>query len=120
MVNSCVNPDCGTELKTLNAGHLYAVERRSANTEFFWLCPACATGFILCLDLTGSPVVRPRSDGELQRPPHPDSRLLLISDLAEYTSSHQASRRRELASSGGSVYINLHHDPMQHELLLNL
>ena len=120
MVNSCVNPDCGNELKTLNAGHFYAVERRSANTELFWLCPTCVTGFIFCLDLKNSPVVRPRSDRELRRPPHPDSRLLLVSDLGEYTSSYQVTRRHELASSGGSGYINFHHDPMQHELLLNL
>lgn len=120
MANSCVNSDCGSELKALNAGHLYAVEGRSANTEFFWLCSTCTTAFILCLDLRGSPVVRPRSEGELRRPPHPESRLLLVSDLEEHTSLYRASSRRELTSSGGSVYIDLHHNPMQRELSLNL
>jgi hypothetical protein len=117
MVNSCVNPDCGNELKTLNAGHFYAVERRSANTEFFWLCPTCVAEFTLCLDVKGSLVVRPRSGTEFRQSPHPDSRLLLLSDVGGYTLSYQSIRRRELASSGGSVYINRHPDPLQRELL---
>lgn len=65
MIHSCVNPDCHTELKALNTGRLYAVERRSGNTEFFWLYAICAAGFILCLDLIGSPV-RPRTTGKVR------------------------------------------------------
>jgi len=41
MVSCCVNPACRTEFRSLNTGVLYAVERRSVDTEFFWLCSAC-------------------------------------------------------------------------------
>ena len=54
MVNDCVNPACGTELNVFNTGELYALERRSADTEFFWLCPACVPVVTLGLDATGS------------------------------------------------------------------
>ena len=50
MINCCVNPDCSTEFKVFNAGNLYALETRSANTEFFWLCPACEPMVDLCLN----------------------------------------------------------------------
>lgn len=41
MVSCCVNPACRTEFRSLNTGVLYAAERGSADTEFFWLCSAC-------------------------------------------------------------------------------
>lgn len=41
MASRCVNPACRTEFKFSNTGDLYALERRSADTGFFWLCFAC-------------------------------------------------------------------------------
>jgi hypothetical protein len=37
MIERCVNPTCRTEFNLLNAGDHYAYDRRSADTEFFWL-----------------------------------------------------------------------------------
>ncbi len=58
MVKQCVNSSCREEFKLLNGGDLYALERRTANTEFFWLCPACAREYELYLDPTGTVSVR--------------------------------------------------------------
>jgi hypothetical protein len=42
MVSCCVNPACRAEFRSLNTGDIYAVERRSADTEFFGSAPpAC-------------------------------------------------------------------------------
>jgi len=91
MVQHCFNPACHQEFRLLHAGDLYALERQSADTEFFWLCSDCASRFDLYLEASGVVVlgvqgsVRPprRSsvEGELHlisrcaRPaPRPDSR----------------------------------------------
>lgn len=71
MVSCCVNPACRTEFRSLNAGVLYAVERGSVDTEFFWLCSACVPRVPLCLDPTGCISVRPRCDA-VRQPPYPD------------------------------------------------
>ena len=79
MVNRCVNPACHEEFKLLNAGDLYAHERRSTGTEFFWLCATCAASFDLYLDPAGSVSVSPRSTINRAQPPHPDGYLRLVS-----------------------------------------
>jgi|ERR1700723_3013007 hypothetical protein len=94
MINRCVNPDCGIELKVFNSGNLYALERRSANTEFFWLCSACELLVALRLDLQGSVAVKPRSEKALRQPPHPDNRLRLIPRFAERRPWVDGSRAR--------------------------
>ncbi|MBB5060957.1 hypothetical protein HDF16_005693 [Granulicella aggregans] len=53
MVDVCVNPTCKTAFTTLTTGDLYALENRSANTEFFWLCSACVPSVVPFLDLHG-------------------------------------------------------------------
>ena len=78
MISCCVNPACRAEFKLLNAGDLYAHERPSDDTEFFWLCSACAPKVDLQLDPNGRVSVRPRSDINLARPPHPDGDLRLV------------------------------------------
>lgn len=85
MVNNCVNPACSTELKILNTGELYALESQSANTKFFWLCPACIPEVTLGVDPMGSLSVRKRSDSERPQPPHPDNRLRLVFPIGERT-----------------------------------
>ena len=79
MVNRCSNRDCRAEFKVLNGGDLYAYERRSADTEFFWLCSVCASGYDLYLDPKGRIEVRARNPAHQGRPPHPDGSLRLIS-----------------------------------------
>jgi hypothetical protein len=116
MVQHCLNPACRREFQLLHAGDLYALERGSADTEFFWLCSDCACRFDLTVDVSG--VVRlsehgePRltsrtaRDGELRlisrcsRPaPRPDSRP---TSEKRYSFVHGAEshfsgyRRREL------------------------
>lgn len=62
MVQHCFNPACSREFQLLHAGDLYALEWQSADTEFFWLCSDCASGFALLLDESG--VVRLSRQGE--------------------------------------------------------
>jgi hypothetical protein len=85
MIRCCINPLCRAKFRSLNTGVIYAVERRSADTEFFWLCSSCVPVVALSLDSMGSISVGPRCDaGRLQRP-HPDSRLRLLYSPAELT-----------------------------------
>jgi hypothetical protein len=81
MLKRCVNSSCCEEFKLLNGGDLYALERRSANTEFFWLCSACAREYELYLDPIGTVSVRDGSLIHRVPPPHPDANLRLISRL---------------------------------------
>jgi hypothetical protein len=93
MVSCCVNPACRTESKLLNKGYLYALERRSADTEFFWLCSACALVVEMSLDEMGGVSVRPRSGTRHPQLPHLDSRLRLVArPSVEQTPWHRASR----------------------------
>ena len=76
MVSCCVNPACRAEFKLLNTGDLYALERRSADTEFFWLCFACALVVAPGLDAMGGVSVRTRSDARHPQLPDLNSCLL--------------------------------------------
>jgi hypothetical protein len=69
MVSHCVNPACDAEFRIFHSGYLFAHERQSADTEFFWLCPQCAGSVVPCLEPDGSVSVMPRS-----RAPHPPRR----------------------------------------------
>jgi hypothetical protein len=78
MVSSCSNPACDREVQLLNMGKLYAFERRSVPTEFFWLCADCPPLVALFLDPMGCVSVRPRSDPGSPQPPHPECDLRLV------------------------------------------
>jgi len=93
MVSCCVNPACRTVFTLLNTGDLYALEMRSADTEFFWLCSACAPMVSLSLDAMGGVSVRPRSDGRRPQPPHLESCLRLVARSSmEHTPWHRSNR----------------------------
>jgi hypothetical protein len=62
MVNCCVNPACPAEHKLLRTGDVYAIETLHAGTKYVWICSTCAGDFEVCLDPTGSALVRRRSD----------------------------------------------------------
>jgi len=62
MVNNCANPVCRTAFRLLESGDLYALERQNENTEFFWLCPECASRFELHLNAWGGVVMRLRGE----------------------------------------------------------
>ena len=101
MVSYCVNPACHTEFRSLNTGALYAVERRSVSTEFFWLCSACVPVVALSLDPMGCISVRPKSDAVRSQPPHPDGYLQLVARRKLRTPWHGASLARGLTLSSG-------------------
>jgi hypothetical protein len=103
MVSCCVNPACRTEFKLLNTGYLYALEKRSADTEFFWLCSACALVVAPGLDAMGGVSVRPRSDARHPQLPRLDSRLRLIArPSVERTPSHRSIRAHGATITRGS------------------
>jgi hypothetical protein len=91
MVSFCVNPACHAEFRSLNTGALYAVERQSVNTEFFWLCSACVPVVVLSLDAMGCVSVRPKSDAVRPRPPHPDGYLRLVARRKLLTPWHSTN-----------------------------
>jgi hypothetical protein len=77
MVSCCINPSCKAEFRSHEAGDLYALEAKAADTEFFWMCEDCAPELALALGSSGGVEVRPRMAGQRQ-PPHPlrDLRLM--------------------------------------------
>lgn len=79
MVRRCINPACCAEFRSLNAGALYAVERRSADREFFWLCSNCISRVALSLDPVARVSVRPKFETVCPQPPHPGGNLRLVS-----------------------------------------
>jgi hypothetical protein len=101
MVTSCINPACRNEFRFLNTGNLYALERRSADTEFFWLCSACVPLVALSLDPIGCISVRPQSDTVRPKPPHPDGYLRLVAQPKLRTPWRSAGHDRGLTLSSG-------------------
>lgn len=95
MVSHCINPSCHTELKTLTAGSLYAFEKRSANTEFFWLCSTCVPLVDLFLDLTGTVTVGRRFISGLRMKPSADKQLRLVYSALERRPWQRAGVARE-------------------------
>jgi hypothetical protein len=103
MVSCCVNPACRMKFKLLNTGDLYALERRSADTEFFWLCSACALVVEMSLDEMGGVSVRARSDAHRPHPPRLDCRLRLVArSSVERTPWHRSNRAHGSTFSRGS------------------
>ncbi len=79
MVSFCVNPSCRAEFRFLNGGELYALEKESENTQFFWICPACARSLSLELGADGSVLAtfRSRTSGS-PHPPRAEGYLKLV------------------------------------------
>lgn len=99
MVHSCVNPVCRAAFKLLGSGDFYALERRTANTEFFWLCPECASRFELHLDAMGCVSPRVRGERGLANPPRPDANLRLVAHAVRHMQAIPAGERAVLVSS---------------------
>ena len=95
MVSHCINPTCHTELKKLTTGSLYAFEKRSANTEFFWLCSTCVPLVDLFLDLTGTVTVGRRFISGLRMKPSVDRQLRLVYSALERRPWQRAGVARE-------------------------
>jgi hypothetical protein len=102
MVDCCANPGCRADFKLLKSGDLYALERRSANTEFFWLCSECAPQYDLLLNVDGRLSFRPRGDQLWARPADPEGSLRLVSRAAHrfpWRSAIPTDERRAIYSS---------------------
>jgi len=87
MVSRCVNPQCHAEFRFLNEGNLFALERRSADTEFFWLCPSCIPHLCVSLDAMGHVTVRALTDRPIHTLPSPDLYLRPVTHLANVANS---------------------------------
>jgi hypothetical protein len=98
MVNHCINPDCRVEFDVLSSGDLYAYERRSVDTEFFWLCSECAARNDLYLDAAGCISLRARGAAHHGSPPHPGSKLRLV------TRSKRSMPRLQTVPSGDPAH----------------
>jgi len=86
MMNRCVNPACRTELKLLNSGDLYALERPLAASDYFWLCSKCASKLIPILDSMGIVSLKPREDNPTVTPPHATCVLRLVAHARRHMS----------------------------------
>lgn len=83
MVKHCINPACRVEFKVYNSGYLYAHERPSHDTEFFWLCSPCATKVVPVLDDDEHVGIRPRTAGMHFLPPRRGGDLRVVSAPAQ-------------------------------------
>ena len=81
MISRCINPVCHTEFKLYNSGTLYARDRRSADTEFFWLCAPCASHLVPCIEPDGSVSATPRCAQKSSQPGHPDESIRMVPRL---------------------------------------
>ena len=82
MVQHCFNAACRQEFQLLHAGDLYAMERKSGDTEFFWLCSDCASRFELRLNFSGFVTLSDVRASRATRRPSAESELHLISRCA--------------------------------------
>jgi hypothetical protein len=101
MVSCCANPACRTEFRFI--GDFYALERSSADKEFFWLCSTWVPVVAVGLDAMGGVSVRPRSDSCRPRPPHLDSRLRLVPRFSTGTYTIASVQSRSRVNSFGRI-----------------
>jgi hypothetical protein len=112
MVNRCVNPGCKKEFKRFTAGELYALYRRSADTEFFWLCPVCAVHLVVCVDSAGCVGVLARTEcRSLQRPdPEHYLRHVFPDSIGPRRDEAGRSRRMTLSAEAGREPCRWHRE----------
>jgi hypothetical protein len=96
MLKYCVNPACCAEFELLHSGDFYALERRDANTEFFWLCPECASRYALQLDAMDRVWSRLRSDCASVCPPNPEANLRLVAHAVRHLQAIPGGERAVL------------------------
>jgi hypothetical protein len=109
MVNHCVSPSCQEEFRCFTAGELYALDRRSADTEFFWLCPACASRFVIFLEPAGRVGVKPKAEFRSPERPDPERSLRLVTPRSVGTPRLEAGRPRRMTLPAGRA-----HEPLCH------
>ena len=87
MVKNCANPVCRTAFRLLESGDLYALEQKTADTQFFWLCPVCASRFVLHLNAWGGVVLSLRGEREEDD--------LQLSDVSLHRVTHAVLKRQQ-------------------------
>ena len=99
MIHCCINPSCMTEFRFLNGGNLYALEKESENTQFFWVCSNCSRSLVLELGSDGSVSITNRARKNcVPHPPRPEGYLKLVYSQPE--SRSYAGECEDLASFG--------------------
>ncbi len=109
MVEQCVNPDCQQEFKRSTSGELYALDRLSAETEFFWLCSICASHFVVCLEPEGRVGMRSRAEFISLQQADPERHLRLVSPRSVRTPQVEAGRPRRMTLSAKWGHESLCH-----------
>jgi hypothetical protein len=99
MVNNCANPVCRAAFKLLDSGDLYALERQTSNTEFYWLCPECASRFELDLNTWSGILLRHRGEQGHADMPRPEASLRLVARAVQHMQDTQEGERPVLESS---------------------
>ena len=99
MIKRCINPGCQEEFTCFTAGELYALDRRSADTEFFWLCPVCALHFVVCLEPAGCVLVKARAEFCSRQRPDPERNLRRVTPRSVGTPRLEAGRPRRMTLS---------------------
>jgi hypothetical protein len=107
MVSCCINPSCKADFRSHDAGDLYALEAKTADTEFFWMCEDCAPEMALALGSNGGVEVWPRTAGRRQ-PPHPlrDLRLMRSRRRSSQHEAHAPLTRMPVVSSARAAAYN--------------
>lgn len=90
MVKRCINPECHNEFRQWNTGDLYALERGSDDTRFFWLCSDCAQSMAVIVDALGAVSVRRQFGVMMTTPANHNARLRLISGHGTTWLPHRA------------------------------
>jgi hypothetical protein len=109
MVNRCVNPGCEEQFKCFTAGELYSLDRRSTDTEFFWLCPVCASHFVVCFEPADRVGVKPKAEFHSPERPSPERRLRLVTPRSVGTPRLEAGRPRRMTLYAGTAHEQLCH-----------
>lgn len=99
MVNNCANPVCQAVFKLLDRGDFYALERQTASTEFYRLCPESAAQFELHLDASGGVVPRLRGEEGDAYHPRPEASLRLVPHAMRHKQGSKEGERPVLANS---------------------
>jgi len=106
MIDQCMNPECKSKSKPLTDGNLYSLERRSRNTEFFWLCGECSQSLLPSVDVNGEVSVAHRTLRRRRTPPNLDRDLRTVAQFGEsapwhhYRGAHHRTARAKGLAGG--------------------
>jgi hypothetical protein len=70
MTSRCFNPTCGTPFRYFRSGKIFAISSASrknetGDTEYFWLCGACATAYNISVSADGAVMLEASDPGRV-------------------------------------------------------